>query len=112
MPVDEFQKFCTKNALVASSLAFVVGVQLRTVVTTLIDTVIDPLLSADLNSDGVPDMEQLKMWVVHIGNYKFSVGRLIADVIKSVMTVGVVYAIVHAVVRYTNLLDNQGGAVV
>jgi large-conductance mechanosensitive channel len=102
---DEFYRFCVKNALVASSLAFVVGVQMRNVVATFIDTLIDPLLSVDLNNDGVPDMEQIKQWVIQIGKYKFAIGRLVVDIIKTAMTVGVVYSLVHFILKNYPLLD-------
>lgn len=104
---DDFYRFCVKNALVASSLSFVVGVQMRTVVSTLVDTLIDPLLSFDLDQNGEPDMEQIKRLHVDIGGYRFHIGKLVADVVKTALTILVVYWIVTTAARYTGLLHDE-----
>ena len=59
-----FNKFLVKYAVVVSVITWIISAQLRTLSIVLINVLIEPLFSFDLNNDGEPDLKQLEKYVV------------------------------------------------
>ena len=49
-----FHLFIMKNAIIAGSIAYIIGLKTRDVMTLLLDTIINPLFSVDFDGDGIP----------------------------------------------------------
>ena len=68
---DNFSKFLIKHAVIASAFTFLLGYQLRELISVLIDTIIKPLFSIDLNADGEPDLKQIKNFTTNVLGIKY-----------------------------------------
>lgn len=99
-----FRKFLIKHTVLASAITFLLGFQIRSLISELIDTVINPLFSVDLNNDGEPDLKQIRKFTANIFGIKYPVGKLFLELIKTAVTIFVIYLSVVFITRYTDLM--------
>ena len=100
----DLKSFIVKHTVIASALTWLIGSQVRTFTTVVLDTLVDPLFSIDLNNDGKPDLKQLDKMVTEFLGYKFPIGKLFMECIKIVITLFLLYFFVNLFVKYTDLL--------
>ena len=55
-----FNKFLVKYTVIVSVITWIISAQLRPLSAVLINVLIAPLFSIDLNNDGEPDLKQLE----------------------------------------------------
>ena len=101
---DDFSRFLIKHAVLASAFTFLLGVQIRELISQLVDTILKPLFSVDLDKNGEPDMKQLKRFTTNIMGIKYPVGKLFLELIKTIITIGVIYLSIVFLTRYTKFV--------
>ena len=101
---DDFSRFLIKHAVLASAFTFLLGVQIRELISQLVDTILKPLFSVDLDKNGEPDMKQLKRFTTNIMGIKYPVGKLFLELIKTIITIGVIYLSIIFLTRYTKFV--------
>ena len=101
---DNFSKFLIKHAVIASAFTFLLGYQLRELISVLIDTIIKPLFSIDLNADGEPDLKQIRNFTTNVLGIKYPVGNLILEIVKTLITIFIIYLSIIFFTRYTKFL--------
>ena len=62
------------------------------------------LFSVDLNNDGEPDLKQIRKFTANIFGIKYPVGKLFLELIKTAVTIFVIYLSVVFITRYTDLM--------
>ena len=90
-----FKQFLLKNAIIAGSIAFVIGLNTRDIVQSLSDTIINPLFSVDLDHDGNHDFTEItNLFNLKILGSEFKFGQFILKFIHYMFFIAVVYVIV------------------
>jgi len=102
---DEFKRFFIKYTIIASSLTWFIGSYLKDFLRKIVEVLVDPFFSLDLNSDGKPDLKQLDAYSLNVLGRKFPLGEIIVELIKLLITVGVIYVMVKVMIHYTGLID-------
>ena len=101
-----FTLFLIKYTIVAGSIAFLVGMQLRELTNSIVDTIVSPILNIDLDKNGIPDLTELsKSTTITFGSLKFQFGPLILNIIKFSLCMSFTYIIVILLTTKTNLID-------
>jgi len=99
-----FNKFLVKYTVIVSVITWIISAQLRTLSIVLINVLIEPLFSFDLNNDGEPDLKQLEKYVMKSMGFKFPLGKLLLEILKTIITIVIVYYGVIAIAKHTDLL--------
>tara|TARA_E500000178_G_C16898761_1_gene697057 strand:- start:458 stop:787 length:330 start_codon:yes stop_codon:yes gene_type:complete len=102
--IKNFKDFLIKNTIIASALTFLLGAQIKHLSSTILDALIDPLFSIDLDNNGEPDLQQLKRMTTNILGFKFPFGKIISEFIKAVLTIVILYFVVSIFIKYTKLI--------
>lgn len=102
---DELKRFFIKYTIIASSITWFIGSYLRDFLKKIVEALVDPFFSVDLNADGKPDLKQLDAYIFTIFNHKFPLGQIIIELIRTVITIIVIYVIVKVIIHYTSLVD-------
>tara|TARA_B100000795_G_scaffold268507_2_gene255599 strand:- start:1008 stop:1337 length:330 start_codon:yes stop_codon:yes gene_type:complete len=99
-----FVKFIIKKAIVASAITFVLAGQAQLLASLMVDTLVEPLFSIDLDKDGKPDLKQMENFVVTFIGIKFPLGRLITQIIKFLVFLFFIYWILTFFMENTNFI--------
>tara|TARA_B100000768_G_C11038858_1_gene273332 strand:- start:180 stop:503 length:324 start_codon:yes stop_codon:yes gene_type:complete len=100
-----FTKFIVRKAIVASAITFLMANQTQKLASLLVDTIIEPLFSIDLDKDGNPDLKQLEKFVIEIIGIKFPLGKLITQIIKYIVFLIFIYYILNFFINNTHLVE-------
>ena len=98
-----FTKFIIKQAILTTAFTYLTG-QVQKLASVFVDTVIEPLFSVDLDNDGNPDLKQLEKYVVKLFNIKFSLGKLVSQIVKFIFFLGFTFIILTFFMKYTHLI--------
>ena len=101
---DKLTKFVIKYSIISSIAVFVIGGHLKDFSANLIDLIIEPLFSIDLNNDGKPDLKQLDKLNLRIGSITFPLGKIFLIIIKMFLEIMVIYYIVLFILKHTKLV--------
>lgn len=94
-PLDtKFKKFFIKYSVLSSIITFVFARLYIEYVDSLLLCILDPLLSIDLDKNGVPDLEQLKKFKLKIFNITIPIGLLIYKTISFLIKAVLLYYII------------------
>ena len=104
MKNDILIDFVVKKAVVASAITYLIASQVQTLSSLVVDTLVVPLFSIDLDKDGNPDLKQMEKFVVKFFNLKFPLGKLITQLIKFFIFLIFIYIILSLFLKYTNLI--------
>ena len=104
MKNDILIDFVVKKAVVASAITYLIASQVQTLSSLVVDTLVEPLFSIDLDKDGNPDLKQMEKFVVKFFNLKFPLGKLITQLIKFFIFLIFIYIILSLFLKYTNLI--------
>ena len=96
-----FKNFMVKYTVIATAITWLVAGRVRKLVLSFSQSFIEPLFSFDLNSDGQPDLKQIKDIVLF---EKFPVGIFILEVLKTALSVFLIWVIINYVFKKSNLL--------
>jgi len=100
----QLTKFVIKYSIISSIAVFVIGGHLKDFSANLINLLIEPLFSIDLNNDGNPDLKQLDKFVFKIGNVSFPIGKIFLILLKMFLEIMLIYYIVLMIIKNTNLI--------
>ena len=101
---DKIVEFTTKNAIILSGITFTVGSQMRALSAVIVNSLVDPLFSMDLDNNGTPDLKQMKNYVAKISGIKFPIGLLFLELIRTIVTILLLYYTISFIVYKTNLV--------
>jgi large-conductance mechanosensitive channel len=101
----DIKKFIMKYTVIASSLTWLLGSQVRVLSEKCVEALVDPLFSIDLDSNGEPDLKQLDRFIVESLGFKFPIGKIILEVIRTFVTLIFLYCVIKLFMKYTTLLD-------
>ena len=100
-----FKEFIIKYTVVASVVTWLISNNLKEFLDEIINSLIDPLFSIDIDENGEPDLIQIKRWINELFGFKFPIGKLILAIIKTILYLFLVYACVKFIFKYTDLLS-------
>lgn len=101
---NKFKKFIIKYALISSLCIWSVGSHFKEFTECIIQSVVHPFLSIDLNGDGEPDLQQIKYFNYKIFNITFPVGKLLLGAIDFLFELIFIFIIVWMIIRYSKLI--------
>lgn len=104
---SKLKRWLVKNAVFAGALGWMLGEHVRTISEAIIGGVVDPIFSADLDEDGVPDMDAVKNLTVTCMGHVFPLGTMLVQVLKSALVFGVLVGCTNLFLHYTDLLDDE-----
>ena len=104
-PIKDIETFIIKHTVIASALTWLVGSQIRQLSVVIVETLIDPLFSIDLNKDGKPDLKQLDKYITEFLGFKFPIGKVILESLRTILTLLLLYLFLSFFIRNTNLLQ-------
>ena len=96
--------FIIKHAVIASAFSFIIGFQIRELSIVLVDSLVEPLFSLDLNNDGKPDLKQLSNYVAKVFGISFPLGKIFLELVKTVVTILLIYVVIKYFMKYTPFL--------
>lgn len=99
-----FKKFIIKYTVVASVITWLIASNMKELLDIIIDSLIEPIFSIDIDNDGKPDILQAKQWITDVLGCKFPIGKILLAFVKTVIYMFIVYLCVIAIFRYTDLL--------
>lgn len=102
---EAIKRFLLKYTIIASSITVFIGSYLKDFLQKIVNALVDPFFSIDLNSDGKPDLKQLDMYSMKMLGHKFPLGQLLIEIIRIIITIMVIYIVIKILIRYTNLID-------
>jgi len=102
--INGLKSFITKYTVIASALTWLIGSQVRSLTVVILDTLVDPLFSIDLNDDGKPDLKQLDNMITDFLGFKFPVGKLVMEILKTILTLVLLYIFITIFINYTDLI--------
>jgi hypothetical protein len=104
MSDNKILEFTTKNAIILSGITFTVGSQMRSLSAAIVNSLVDPLFSIDIDNNGVPDLKQMKGYATNVLGIKFPFGILILELLRTIVTIILLYYTISFVVNKTNLV--------
>jgi large-conductance mechanosensitive channel len=99
-----FKQFIIKYTVVASVITWVISSQLKDLIEIIVNNIIEPIFSFDIDGDGNPDIQQLKNMITEFFGCKFQFGKIILALIKAMLSILIIYGILLVIYRYTDLL--------
>lgn len=99
------QEFIIKYSIIASLFTFIVGGRIGSFLDELINLIIEPFFSIDLNENGEPDLKELIKYNLQVGRVKLPLGKILLELIKLLMKILILYYIIKFILNYTNLID-------
>lgn len=104
MDQNILSKFFTKYTIIASSIAYIFGIYMKEFIGNIVNALIDPLFSIDLNNDGKPDLKQLNEYSITLWSRKFPLGFIMTEIVKLILAIIILIIIINIIVKYTNLV--------
>lgn len=102
---NKLAKFVIKYSIISSIAVFVIGGHLKDFSANLIDLLIEPLFSIDLNNDGNPDLKQLSKFNVRMGSITFPLGKIFLILLKMFLEILLIYYILLFILKNTKLVN-------
>ena len=102
--VPKVEKFVIKYSIISSMIIWIAATHMKDFGDCLIDNLLKPLFSLDLDNNGEPDLEQMKKFVVNILGIKFPLGKILMGLIKIMLHLVLIYYFVFFIIRYTHLV--------
>ena len=100
-----FKGFLLKNAIIAGSIAFVVGLNTRDIIKSLTETLINPLFSVDLDHDGNHDFTEItNLLNVQLLGAEFKLGQFLLKLIHYLFFIAIIYVIVILLYTKTDFI--------
>lgn len=99
-----FKKFIIKYTVVASVITWLIASNMKELLDIIIDSLIEPIFSIDIDNDGKPDILQAKQWITDVLGFKFPIGKILLAFVKTVIYMFIIYLCVITIFRYTDLL--------
>ena len=88
---DKLARFVIKYSIISSIFVFVISGHLKDFSANIIDLIIEPLFSIDLNADGKPDLKQLNKFKLKIGSTTFPLGKIFLVIFKMFLEIMLMY---------------------
>jgi len=104
MSENKILEFTTKNAIILSGITFTIGSQMRSLSAAIVNSLVDPLFSIDLDNNGVPDLKQMKRYATRFLGIKFPFGLLFLELMRTIVTILLLYYTISFIVHKTNLV--------
>lgn len=101
---DKLEKIIIKYSVIITLFTFVLSKMVYRSVEDMVDIFLGFIFQFDFDRNGVPDISQLKKVDIHIGNYTFSLGKLLYILIKLIFQLLIVMLIIKVVIQYTNFI--------
>lgn len=101
----KLKKFILKYAIISSVIIWTLGSILKDFTSELLDCLVLPFFSLDLNNDGIPDMIILNQMKFNLFGTKLPIGKILFLLIKTILELILIYIIIYSVINYTNLIN-------
>ncbi|MEI7961354.1 MAG: MscL family protein [archaeon] len=95
--IKEFLEFLQEYKVVALAIAFIIGVAATTLIKSLVDNIIMPIIGALIPGGA------WKTFVLIIGSINFGIGAFIGDVINFVIIAFVVFIMAKLIMKETKV---------
>lgn len=105
----KMDRYLSKHAVCAGALTFMLSGFVKQGMTSLMDALFFPLEHVDANFDGVSDVKQLTGWEVSVGPgfEPIPCGKILVQLLKSLVGASVTIVVVYALLERTHLLDDD-----
>lgn len=97
----KLKRFIIKYSLISSLLVWAAGSHFKDFTSCIIHSLIHPFVSLDIDSNGEPDLKQIKKFTVTIKGIKFPIGRLIIGTVDFLLTMMLIFAILWVFLKYS-----------
>ena len=101
---NKFKKFILKYSLISSLIVWAAGSHFKDFTQCIIESMIHPFLSLDLDNNGEPDLKQIKEYNRNIFNIKFPIGKLLIGIIDFIFTMLLIFGIIWLFVKYSSFI--------
>jgi large-conductance mechanosensitive channel len=101
-----FNTFLVKHTIIAGALAFLIGLNLRDVINSFVNALIDPIFNIDFDKDGVTDLKEIVNTIsFSIFDIEFKFGPFLLNSLKFSIFLTVTYLIIIFIYLRTNLIS-------
>lgn len=100
----KLKKFIIKYSLISSLFVWALGYHFKDFTQCIIDTIVHPLMSIDLDQNGEPDLLQFKRLKITINNVQFPIGKLIIGTIDFIVKILLIMLFVWLILNYSTLI--------
>lgn len=99
-----FKEFIVRYTVIASVVTWLISANMKDFLDELINALIEPLFSIDIDNNGEPDLIEAKKWVTDVMGIKFPIGKIVLALFKTVIFIAIVYVVVTLIFKYTDLM--------
>ena len=103
--IGNLKTFLIKYSLVGGVIMWTVNSSIKEFLTSFINNTVEPLFSIDLDGDGRPDLQKVKNWKVKVKGATFPVGKILLDLIKTIVTVAIMLVFINYIIKHTFFLE-------
>ena len=86
-----FGKFAKEHKVHVSVVTLFVAGLVSNTISTLVNVLVDPIVSVDLDQNGVPDMQRMKSLTFRVGPFVFPIGRLLAELLRAAVSLALIW---------------------
>ena len=90
-----FYKFLKKNDILSLSIAAVFSGHINELINSLVNNLLLPIINRDADGDGKKDIKKIENIEFKFLKIKFTIGKLLVDIIKFILVTVVIYLIVY-----------------
>lgn len=101
---NKIKKFIIKYSLLSGLFVWAIGSHFKDFTKCIIESLIHPFISLDLNQDGHPDLEYLKHFKITILNSTFPIGKLFLAIIDFVAEILLIFIVIWIFIKYSKLI--------
>lgn len=101
---NKLKKFIIKYSLISALFIWAIGSHFKDFTKCVVESLIHPFMSMDLDQNGQPDLIQLKQFKITILNITFPIGKLFLAIINFVAEISLVLFIIWLFIKYSKLI--------
>ena len=95
--MKDFRFFLKSTDVFSIIVGWSVGMRIKDLSSSIFDNIVDPLLDYDWNRDGTSDKKQLSELYFNIGDIKITYGKVILDLIKTIIIIYIIFYIARII---------------
>ena len=92
------------SSLISALLVWAIGYHFKDLTNCIIESLIHPFMSIDLDNNGEPDLLQIKNMTITINNIIFPIGKLLTGIFDFMFKLLLIFGILSIIIKNTTLI--------
>ena len=103
--ITNLKQFILTYSFLGGVIMWTMNGQIRDFLNTLVNGIIEPLFSMDLDENGKPDLAFVKKYKVTIKGATFPLGKILIEFVKTAVVVLCMFTFIYYLIKNTFLLE-------